>query len=55
MIKRFCEYAIMGAGSCVGYLIAKKGIDTVTDPYKKAKLKRKFTNVKNAFMAKEES
>lgn len=55
MTKRFFDGVITGAATCVGYFIAKKGIDTVTDPYKKAKIKRKITNVKNAFMAKEES
>lgn len=55
MLKRFFEYALMGAGTCIGYLSIKKGIDTMEDPYKKAKLKRKITNIKNAFLDKTES
>ena len=55
MFKRFFEYALMGAGTCIGYLSIKKGIDTMTDPYKKAKIKKKIKNVKQAITEKVES
>ena len=48
MFKRFLEYALMGAGTCIGYLTMKKGIDIVTDPVKKADAKRKFNKLKDA-------
>lgn len=55
MFKRFFEYALMGAGTCIGYLSIKKGIDIMTDPYKKAKIKKKIKNVKQAITEKVES
>lgn len=55
MLKRFFEYALMGAGTCVGYFAMRKGIDIASDPYKKAEFKRKIKNVKNAFSEKTES
>lgn len=45
MFKRFLEYALIGAGTCVGCFIAKKGIYTMTNPYKKAEIKRKIKSV----------
>ena len=45
MFKRFFEYALMGAGTCIGYFAMKKGIDIVTDPVKKADAKRKFNKL----------
>lgn len=48
MCKRFFEYALMGAGTCIGYFTMKKGIDIVTDPVKKADAKRKFNKLKDA-------
>lgn len=53
MFKRFFEYALMGAGTCAGYLAVKKGIETMSDPYKKAELKKKMNKIKSTF--KEES
>ena len=47
MIKRFFEYALMGAGTCLGYFTVKKGIETMSDPYKKAEVKRKFNKIKD--------
>lgn len=41
MLKRFLEYALMGAGTCVGYFTMKKGIDIVLNPCKKAEFKKK--------------
>lgn len=55
MIKRFFEYALMGAGSCIGYFAMRKGIDIVTDPVKKADAKRKINKVKDVFTKKTES
>ena len=55
MFKRFFEYALMGAGTCVGYFAMRKGIDIASDPVKKAEFKRKITNAKNAFTEKTES
>lgn len=55
MFKRFFEYALMGAGTCIGYFAMRKGIDIASDPYKKADFKRKVKNVKNAFTEKMES
>ena len=52
MFKRFFEYALMGAGTCIGYFAVKKGIEVASDPCKKAKLKRKLANIKNAFTEK---
>ena len=48
MFKRFFEYALMGAGTCVGYFAMRKGIDIATDPIKKADFKRKFGKIKDA-------
>lgn len=45
MFKRFLEYALMGAGTCVGYFTVKKGIETMSNPYKKAEVKRKIKSV----------
>ena len=47
MLKRFFEYALMGAGTCIGYFAMRKGIDIVTDPVKKANAKRKFDKIKD--------
>lgn len=55
MVKRFFEYALMGAGTCIGYFAMRKGIDMASDPCKKAELKRKIKNAKNAFTEKKES
>lgn len=48
MFKRFFEYTLMGAGTCAGYLAAKKGIEAMSDPYKKAEIKNKINKVKSA-------
>ena len=48
MFKRFFEYALMGAGTCIGYFAMRKGIDIATDPIKKADAKRKIDKVKDA-------
>lgn len=55
MVKRFFEYALMGAGTCIGYFAVRKGIDIVSDPCKKAEIKRKIKKAKNAFTEKTES
>lgn len=47
MFKRFFEYALMGAGTCIGYFAMRKGIDIVTDPVKKADAKRKISKIKD--------
>ena len=46
MIKRFFEYALMGAGTCIGYFAVRKGIDIASDPCKKAEIKRKIKKAK---------
>lgn len=45
MIKRVFEYALMGAGMCIGYLAVKTVSGIVSDPYKKAEIKRKIKDV----------
>ena len=55
MFKRFFEYTLMGAGTCIGYFEMRKGIDIASDPFKKAEFKRKIKNAKNAFTEKTES
>ena len=45
MFKRFLEYALMGAGTCVGYFAVKKGIETMSNPYKKAEVKKKIKSM----------
>lgn len=55
MLKKFFEYALMGAGTYVGYFVMLKGIDIASNPYKKAEFKRKIKNVKNVFSKKTES
>ena len=47
MFKRFFEYALMGAGTCIGYFAMRKGIDIATDPVKKANVKKKFDKIKD--------
>ena len=47
MFKRLFEYALMGAGTCIGYCAMRKGIDIATDPVKKAEVKRKFNKIKD--------
>ena len=47
MFKRFFEYALMGAGTCVGYFATRKVIDIATDPVKKADAKRKINKIKD--------
>ena len=46
MIKRFFEYALMGAGTCVGYFVLRKGIAIASDPVKKANVKRKINKIR---------
>ena len=55
MFKRFFEYALIGAGTCIGYFVMQKGIDIASDPVKKAEFKRKIKKAKNAFTEKKES
>lgn len=55
MLKRFLEYALMGAGTCIGYFAMRKGIDIASNPCKKAEFKRKIKNAKNALTEKTES
>lgn len=45
MFKRFLEYALMGAGTCVGYFAVKKCIEMMSNPYKKAEVKKKIKSV----------
>ena len=47
MFKRFFEYALMGAGTCIGYFAMRKAIDIATDPVKKANAKRKINKIKD--------
>ena len=47
MFKRFFEYALMGAGTCIGYFAMRKGIDIASDPVKKANVKKKFEKIKD--------
>lgn len=47
MFKRFFEYALMGAGTCIGYFAMRKGIDIASDPVKKAEVKNKFNKIKD--------
>lgn len=53
-MKRFLEYIVMGAGTALGYLGVTKLIRIWQDPVKKANLKRKFTNIKNELLKKDE-
>lgn len=54
-MKRFLEYILMGAGTALGYFGVTKMIRVWQDPVKKAKVKRKFTNIKNELFSKEEA
>ena len=47
MFKRFLEYALMGAGTYIGYFAMRKGINIATDPVKKAEVKNKFNKIKD--------
>ena len=47
MFKRFFEYALLRAGTCIGYFAMRKVIDIATDPVKKADTKRKINKIKD--------
>lgn len=53
-MKKFFDYILMGAGTAVGYFGVTKAIKVLQDPVKKAKLKRKFANIKNELFKNEE-
>lgn len=54
-MKRFFEYILMGAGTAVGYFAITKLFKTWQDPVKKAALKKKAKNIKEAIFSKEEA
>lgn len=45
---------LWGAGITLGSIAAQKGYETITDPYKRAKIKNKMKNIKNALTKEEE-
>ena len=47
-MKRFFQAIIVGAGTYVGYLLGKGICSLLTDPIRKAKIKKKMNNVKTA-------
>lgn len=54
LIKSFLAALTIGAGMCAGTYLIEEGIHTAKDPYKRAKIKKKFKNIKAAILKKEE-
>lgn len=52
MFKRFSEYVLIGAGTCIGSFIMMKGFETISDPCKKAKLRKKISKIKSVIKEK---
>lgn len=48
-IKDFFTAVLYGAATCIGFELVKKGAAVAKDPYKKAQIKKAFTNFKSAF------
>jgi hypothetical protein len=48
-MKKFVNMFLCGVVGSIGYLTGVKVFDTLNDPVKRAEIKRKFNNVKNAF------
>ena len=51
--KGFISAVAYGAAATLGAILAKKGVDAMSDPYKRAKVKRKVKNIKNAIIEKD--
>ena len=54
MLKTLVAAITIGAGTVVGWELARTTIDTVKDPVKRAAVKRKIVDVKNTIFKKEE-
>ena len=54
-MKGFFKTVIYGAGMYLGWRLANEVVDTVKDPYKKTKIKNKFSKIKNTIFEKSES
>ena len=54
ILKTLGTAITIGAGTVIGWELAKVTIDTVTDPVKRAAIKRKVVNVKDAIFSKKE-
>lgn len=44
-VKTVCGYVVMGAATALGWMLATSAVD----PYKRAMVKQKFTNITNKF------
>lgn len=54
VIKSIFSAILWGAGVTAGSIAVTKGIEVAKDPYKKAKLKRKFNKIKSALTKDED-
>lgn len=54
-MKTFFKWVMCGAATYLGYFLCKEAIDTTKDPYRKAKLKKKVSKIKDAISEKTES
>lgn len=48
MIKNLFNFVLAGAAMTLGATMVSKGLETMRDPYKKAKIKNKFKKIKDA-------
>ena len=51
-MKTFFRMVLYGAATYLGITIAKEGIETARDPYKRATIKQKFSEIKNIISKK---
>lgn len=54
IMKAFGAAAVAGAGWTVGFAVGAKLIETFSDPVKRAAIKNKFVDIKNAIFTKKE-
>lgn len=54
-IKGFVNAVLYGAAASLGGFIINKGIQSLSNPYKKAKLKKNIKNIKYKIVKKAES
>ena len=53
--KRILNGFLYGVSVTLGCIAAQRGWEAMSDPYERAKIKKKVKNIKNALTEKEES
>lgn len=54
-MKNFIKAVIYGAGSAIGYIVATRAAEKLSNPVNRAKIKRVFKTIKHEFSNKTES